>query len=191
MTKPHKNQKSTKSHKVFHTVLLVILVLVLIAGTAIGSFFLTKFISEQNSNTPSTDTQQTQSSNSSSSSQNENHNSDTSTKEQKNPQTPAQYEGDNPNNADTLSGAITFAGISEGKLLINVSIDQFVSGTCNIILTSPSSQTIDLSAPLTTGPTSAFCSYSGAIPSGSGTWKVEIKATGGNKSGTITGELNL
>ena len=47
-----------------------------------------------------------------------------------------QYSGDNPNDADRLSGAITYTGISNDTFIIRVNIDQYVrEGNCILTVT--------------------------------------------------------
>ena len=46
-----------------------------------------------------------------------------------------QYEGDNPNEAEVLSGVVTFAGVNNERLVIRTSIDQYLtSGLCELTL---------------------------------------------------------
>ena len=39
-----------------------------------------------------------------------------------------QYDGEDPNSAEELSGAITYAGFNDGRLMVRVNIDQYVDG---------------------------------------------------------------
>ena len=136
----------------------------------------------------------------SSESTNNNQNSDNKKEEQKEegPQeiTPeaekshAQYEGEDPNTADGLTGIINYAGVSEGNLVIRVSIEQSVNGACVFTLTSPSGKTINGSSAITLGPTSAYCSLSTPATE-SGTWKISVAATTVDRHGIITGEANI
>ena len=46
-----------------------------------------------------------------------------------------QYDGEDPNMAEELSGALTYVGVSGNNLLIRVNIDQYLSsGTCRLEL---------------------------------------------------------
>ena len=105
--------------------------------------------------------------------------------------TPAQYEGSNPNDLDNLTGIITFAGIAEGKFTISVAIDQFITGNCKIVANSPSGSAVDADVDIVAGPSSSFCSYSGPIPAEHGKYNITITLTGANKTGTITGEVEI
>ena len=47
-----------------------------------------------------------------------------------------QYEGDDPNEAEELTGAVTYAGVSGDVLMIRTNIDQYLSdGKCELTLT--------------------------------------------------------
>jgi len=105
--------------------------------------------------------------------------------------TPAQYEGENPNNYDSLTGIITFAGVSEGQFMISVSIDQFVTGNCSFEAIGPNGETIVADVKIMAGPSSSFCSYSGPIPETHGKYSIKVTPTSENKTGAITGEVEL
>ena len=46
-----------------------------------------------------------------------------------------QYDGDDPNTSEQLTGAITYAGVNGNSLMIRVNIDQLLmSGTCELTL---------------------------------------------------------
>ena len=46
-----------------------------------------------------------------------------------------QYDGEDPNSAEELSGAITYAGFNDDRLMIRVNIDQYVDdGECRLDL---------------------------------------------------------
>lgn len=99
------------------------------------------------------------------------------------------YEGEDPNNASSLTGIINYVGVFDGKLNIRVSIEQIVSGTCIFTLTSPSGEVITGSSAITTGPASAFCSFN--TPANgleNGKWQISVSATSTDKHGIITGE---
>ena len=105
--------------------------------------------------------------------------------------TPAQYEGENPNNYDNLTGIITFAGISEGQFVISVALDQYTTGNCKFEATSPSGSVISADVNIAVGPSSSFCSYSGPVPSEHGKYNITVTPSNANKTGLITGEVEL
>ena len=46
-----------------------------------------------------------------------------------------QYDGEDPNSADALSGVITYAGFNDNRLMVRVNIDQYVDdGECRLDL---------------------------------------------------------
>ena len=98
-----------------------------------------------------------------------------------------QYESQDPNTYNDLTGIINYIGASDGTLNVRVSIEQSASGTCNFTLTSPSGKSVVGSSELTIGPTSAFCSFNTPATE-SGTWKVSVTAISNDKRGIITGE---
>ena len=111
-------------------------------------------------------------------------------KEKANPK----YEGDDPNNSATLTGIINYIGAANDTFMVRVAIDQTISsGTCNFILTSPSSQVYNFASETEPGPTSTYCELNIPLPNPEkGSWevKVDISTTDGKK-GTITGEASL
>ena len=107
--------------------------------------------------------------------------------------TPVQNDGDNPNTAGTITGNITYAGVNGNKLIIRVNIDQFInSGMCELTLTSNNDRKV-LSAPTMDSASTSTCEGFD-IPTdllSNGTWLINIKVTGDNKTGTITGEVRV
>lgn len=106
--------------------------------------------------------------------------------------TPLQYEGSNPNTSGELTGFINYNSISGDKLLIRATIDQFISGTCDLVMTA-NGKTVTRSVNIVNTPTASVCDGFD-IPVAelsSGTWQINIKLTSGDKTGTITGEASL
>ena len=112
--------------------------------------------------------------------------------------TPVQYEGQqNASSNNQLSGNISTFSLGGGTLTIRVTFNQIIGGnaTCNLTLTGPAGQTYTDTARVVNDPQSASC-YGWDIPASklgqtSGHWKASVSVTGGDKSGTITGEGNL
>lgn len=108
--------------------------------------------------------------------------------------TPAQYEGDNANNSDTLTGTINVATVAGDKLIIRVTIDQLLSGTgtCELTL-SNSGQVLKYQANTIDNPSSASCEGFD-IPVSSlsaGDWDVNINVTTSDRTGTLTGKVTI
>lgn len=112
--------------------------------------------------------------------------------------TPIQYEGQqNADSNNQLSGNISTFSLDGGTLTVRVTFNQIIGGnaTCNLTLTGPVGQTYTDTAKVVNDPQSASC-YGWDIPASklgqtSGRWKASVSVTGGDKSGTITGEGNL
>lgn len=187
-----KSQTVHSKRRIRTGVFIVILIIILI-GVGIGAFFLTKHFASKPSQESNSSSFQSSSSTSDNSSTNNSSNEENapSTKDPES-QTPAQYEGENPNSLGALTGVINFAGVSEGSLLINVSIDQYVSGNCDIIINNPAtSEELRFSTIIIAGPTSGFCSYEGPIPRTRGKWNITVNLKSDHKAGVVTGEMEL
>lgn len=112
--------------------------------------------------------------------------------------TPIQYEGQqNTASSNQLSGSINTFNLANDTLTIRVTVGQIIGGnaTCNLTLTGPAGQTYTDTAQVVNDPQSASC-YGWDIPASKlgqykGHWKASISITGGDKSGTITGEGDL
>ena len=140
---------------------------------------------ERSDNTTSQTTTQTESTNP---------NEATNSTEADSNKTPKQYEGENANNYTDLTGAITYAEVSGTDLIIRTTIDQELptSATCTLTATSGDNSITEQSGVIN-NPSSSSCEGF-TIPTSrlsSGTWQLEIKVTGNNKSGIITGEVTL
>ena len=102
----------------------------------------------------------------------------------------SQYEGNDPNTYEGLTGIVSYFDFSEGNIRVIAHFDQFVSGTCSFSLTSPSGKTIAGSDSLVAEQSSSACEF--ITPSTEhGTWKVSITAAADNKRGLVAGEANL
>ena len=104
---------------------------------------------------------------------------------------PAKYEGSDPNSYNDLTGIITFGGVSENQFVISVAIDQFITGSCKFEATAPDGSVITADVDIMAGPSSSFCSYSGPIPAVRGKYNVVVTPTSKDKTGTITGEVEI
>ena len=104
---------------------------------------------------------------------------------------PAKYEGSDPNSYNDLTGIITFGGVSENQFVISVAIDQFITGSCKFEATAPDGSVITADVDIMAGPSSSFCSYSGPVPAVHGKYKIVVTPTSKDKTGTITGEVEI
>ena len=105
-----------------------------------------------------------------------------------------QYDGDDPNNAQDLSGVVTYAGVNNGVLMIRVNIDQYLdSGKCELTLTRGGA-TIYSSIASIIGSASTSTCEGFDVPAeglGNGITEVRIEVSDGDKSGTIMSEVSL
>lgn len=180
------NKKTNRGHSRPKTVIVVLVCVVVVALATVGAlvFINRDKIFGNSEEETTTETENTESSD----------NSNTEDEEEEQEEKAPKYDGENPNKSETLTGVISFAGISEGKLTVNVMIDQLIgsSGKCEFTLTHSSGTTLTGSSATEAGPAASFCSYS--IPSSqvkSGKYSINVKVTSTNKEGVITGEANV
>lgn len=106
---------------------------------------------------------------------------------------PSQYEGDNPNDLEYLTGYISYSDVSNDQLSIRAVIDQFVSGTCDLTLKS-NGKTVTRSSKIINNASASACKGFD-IPTSelsSGSWEIIINLAGeNNKTGTISGVIEI
>ena len=109
------------------------------------------------------------------------------------PKTPEQYEGQDVNQLDKLTGTITYSEKSGDKYRIRVNINQFLKlpGTCKLTITSASTVVYTQTVSIISNPSSGSCEgfdipLSG-IPSGDLNIKIEVNAN--QKTGLIEGKI--
>lgn len=112
------------------------------------------------------------------------------TPEQKAPQ----YEGESPNESETLTGLITYADVKDGELIIRINIDQFLqSGNCDLTLSKNGaiyySQSVGIMESVTTSTCDGFNIPISGFPSGN--LQVEINLDSEGKSGKIEGRVKI
>lgn len=108
--------------------------------------------------------------------------------------TPAQYEGNDPNLGDSLTGFLSTARFDGDKLVVRVSIDQYLSsGTCALTLSDASGNHLEKTARLIPNASTSTCE--GFDIAGSETANlsrpinIEINLTSGDRTGTIKGNI--
>ena len=105
-----------------------------------------------------------------------------------------QYDGADPNKAETLSGVVTYVGVSGDKLMIRVNIDQYLEGgECRLTLSRAGASIYSSIANVVGNASTATCegfdvSVSGL---GGGVTEISININSGERSGTIRGEVNI
>ena len=105
-----------------------------------------------------------------------------------------QYEGEDPNKGERLTGAVTYAGVNGGKLMIRVNIDQYVeSGTCSLGLRQAGASVYSATAAIVNGVSTATCGgFDVPVEElGSGEVVIVIYLSGDGKAGEINGEVRI
>lgn len=106
----------------------------------------------------------------------------------------AQYEGNNPNTASGITGAITYAGVSGDNLMIRVNIDQYLNGgKCTLALRQGGGNVYSMEASVVDSASTSTCEGFnvpvGGLPNG--TINIIIYINSGDKTGEIAGEVSL
>ncbi len=111
-----------------------------------------------------------------------------------------QYEGEDPNTEVGLSGVMTYAGVSGEKLMVRVSIDQYLTaGTCELSLKKDGAVIYSDTAGIIGSAATSTCegfdipvsSLGANGTTGMGKIEMEIKISAGGKSGVIRGEAEI
>lgn len=105
-----------------------------------------------------------------------------------------QYDGDDPNEADNLTGVISYASVNEDKLIIRVNIDQFLSkGNCNLnILKNGAtlySETVEIQGSVSTSTCNGFSVPVSELSSGDLQLEINLESEG--KTGRVTGKVRI
>lgn len=105
-----------------------------------------------------------------------------------------QYEGEDPNKLDELTGVITMASVQDGVLVIRTNIDQYLSsGSCELSVMQNGSIIYSATADIGAGVSTSSC-QGFDVPAtvlGSGNYQINIKISSGGKTGTLNGEVNV
>ena len=105
-----------------------------------------------------------------------------------------QYDGESPNKSETLTGVISYAGMSGDALIIRVNIDQYLSeGNCTLNLVQDGSVVYNEIVTIESSVSTSTCSGFQVSASKFSTDKmtVEIILESGEKYGKIMKELNI
>lgn len=110
-------------------------------------------------------------------------------------QTPSQYDGDDPNKLDEITGYISYSAVNYDNYNIRLTINQYLtSGSCELALTSADGQVITKTAPVVASASTSTC-QGFDIPlselSSSNSWQISINISAEYKKGTITGDISL
>ena len=105
-----------------------------------------------------------------------------------------QYEGDDPNLKEELSGSVTYAGKLDNRITIRVNIDQYLGdGECKLNLMNGDAVVYSETAKIVNAASTATCEGFDIPTSsvGAGNYTILIDLSSGGKKGTIKGEIKL
>lgn len=105
-----------------------------------------------------------------------------------------QYDGEDPNKATGITGAITYAGVSGDNLMIRVNIDQYLnSGTCTLSLRQGGGNAYSTTANVIDSASTSTCEGFNVPTAGfpAGIYNIYIYIESGDKTGEISGEVTL
>lgn len=111
------------------------------------------------------------------------------------PKVSPQYDGEDPNKGESLTGVITYAGVSDDVLMIRVNIDQYLaSGSCVLTLVQDGAELYDETVGVIDSAATATCEGFNVPVSrvgASGKIGIRILVKSGEKAGIIEGEVKL
>lgn len=105
-----------------------------------------------------------------------------------------QFEGEDPNKAVSLTGAVTYAGANNGKITVRVNIDQFLSdGICRLKLKKGDAVIYKEEVGIIDAASTSTCEGFDVniAPEMSGKLSIEIELEADGKVGIISGEVEL
>lgn len=187
--------KIKKTKKKSPKKLIISLVIILLVALGIGAYFLISQKDEQNSqkDTKTTVSQQKKKDSSKNDKSEDSVDSTSPIEHEAEKEILPAYEGENPNNSQSLTGVINYAGVSNDTLMIRTTINQSLSsGTCNLSI-SNGSKTVTRSSQIAPNPSSSTCEGFDIPASelGSGNWTITIKVTSGDRSGELKGNTTI
>lgn len=120
----------------------------------------------------------------------------TGTEVEDEPEKAVQFEGEDPNTMDSLTGSITRSSVSGANLTIVAVIDQYLTkpGFCTLTIKNSAGDRVytasrDAVADVTTSICEDFVVSTAGFPAGK--YQIEITVSGDGKEGKINGEVNL
>ena len=105
-----------------------------------------------------------------------------------------QYDGEDPNESESLTGVITYSSINDGVFTLRVNIDQYLTeGVCNIYLTQNETTLYSSSVAIIDAASTSTCEgFDIDITDGmSGDIQILIDIISGDRVGQITGGVSL
>lgn len=103
-----------------------------------------------------------------------------------------QYEGEDPNTQEELTGVVTYAGINGDNLMIRVNIDQYLeSGSCELSLMQNGVAYSDVASIVGSAATATCEGFNVPVSGLGGDYEIVIKISSGDKTGTINGKVEI
>ncbi len=105
-----------------------------------------------------------------------------------------QYEGENPNELDHLTGLITYTEVKDGTLVAMVSIDQYLgNGTCVANLKNDGGIAASAEQAIEADASTSHCGPITVNLAGAsgGKYQLEVVISSGGKTGTITSNVEF
>lgn len=105
-----------------------------------------------------------------------------------------QYDGDDPNTADSLSGVVTYAGVNGNNFSVRVNIDQYLeNGKCELILKRNDATIYSSIANIISNASTATCEgFDVPVENlGGGMVSININLSADGRTGQIRGEGNI
>lgn len=105
-----------------------------------------------------------------------------------------QYDGEDPNALEELSGVVTYAGVAGENLMVRVNIDQYLEeGECELVLMRNGTTVYNSTARIIGNVATATCEGFDVPISylGSGAMEVMVNLNSDGKSGVIQGRADI
>ena len=105
-----------------------------------------------------------------------------------------QYDGDSPNELDSLTGSVSYASVNAGRLSIRVSVDQYLEeGTCKLVLVQGGEEVYQETAEIMGDATTSTC-RGFDVPTtslSSGEVQFTVYLLSGNRAGEVSGGVEI
>ena len=103
-----------------------------------------------------------------------------------------QYEGEDPNTKEELSGTVTYAGLMDDKMVVRVNIDQYLSnGKCELSLIRNGENVYSETVGIIGSASTSTCEGFDVSGIDIGSYDIVIKISSGDKNGTINGKVKI
>lgn len=105
-----------------------------------------------------------------------------------------QYEGEDPNAGEALTGVVTYAGVNGDALMVRVNIDQYLSsGECKLVLMQNGASVYSGAAGIVSSAATATCEGFNVPVAGlpGGELEIVVYLAANGKTGEIRGEVAL